>query len=164
MTLENMVYGACGATGIELVPQDSSKAGVNRNMNQQITYAGTVTVEFYNNGTTEYFENKYIAGLTIPQIIQASFENSALTSEQIAHLNKGEGYVFVTFILHDLGKTENKSELIYPGFQDGGVINAKDLPKDGTLDTTHEYIELDVAAFGINAGKAYLYNVQYKGN
>ncbi|MBO7197167.1 MAG: Ig-like domain-containing protein [Clostridia bacterium] len=164
MTLEDMVYGACGATGIELVPQDSNKAGINRNTNQQITYAGTVTVQFYNNGSTEYFENKVLAGLTIPQIIQASFENSALTNEQIAHLNKGEGYVFVTFILHDLGKTENKSELIYPGFQNGGVINARDLPKDGTFDTTHEYIELDVAAFGINAGKAYFYNVQYQGD
>ena len=163
-TLENMVYGACGATGIELVPQDSNKAGVNRNQNQQITYAGTVTVQYHNTGDTEYFANKIIAGLTIPQIIQASFENSALTAEQIGHLNNGDGYVLVTFVLHNLGIEENKSELIYPGFQAGGIINARDLPKDGTVDTTHEYIELDVAAFGINAGKAYFYNVNYQGN
>lgn len=164
MTLENMVYGACGATGIELVPDDSDKAGRERNQHQQITYAGTVTIEFYNDGNTEYLANKLIAGAyTIPQVIQASFENSALTPEQIAHLMNEKGFVFVTFILHDLGKTENMSELIYPGFQSGGIINARDLPKDGTIDTTHEYIELDVAAAGYNAGKAYLYNVNYQG-
>ena len=164
MTLENMVYGACGATGIELVPDDSALAGRDRNQNQQITFKGTITVEFYNNGETEYLSNKLIAGYTIPQIVQASFENSQLNDAQIAHLMNEKGFVFVTFVLHNLGVEQNASEVIYPGFQEGGIINARDLPKDGTVDTTHEYIELDVSAMGYDAGKAYLYNVNYQGN
>ena len=56
----------------------------------------------------------------------------------------------------------NTSDIIYPGFQAGGIINARDLPKDGSIDTTHEYIELDVVVAGLgNAGKAYFYNHNY---
>lgn len=57
--------------------------------------------------------------------------------------------------------TPNTSEIIYPGFQAGGIINARDLPTDGSFDTTHEYIELDVQALGHDAGKAYFYNHNY---
>ena len=77
-----------------------------------------------------------------------------------------EGFVgFVTFKFHDIDSgTPNTSEIIYPGFQAGGIINARDLPTDG-VDTTHEYIELDVVVTGLgNAGKAYFYNLNYNPN
>lgn len=163
LTLENMVYGACGATGIELVPQYCDKAGVNRNQNQQVTYAGTVTTQFYNNGATEYLINYKVAGqYTVPDILGASFAASELNDHQLLHLNDGQGFVFVTFMFHDLGVAANTSQVIYPGFQAGGIINARNLPKDGTFDTTHEYIELYVGIPGVDAGKAYLYNVKYQ--
>ncbi len=169
ITLEDMVYGACGATGIELAVDHSNMAGVNRNQNQQVTYAGTVTTQFYNNCDTEYLSHYKIAGAyDVPYIINSSFSNSALNDHQIAHLKNESadpaqnGYVFVTFMFHNPGVAMNNSQLIYPGFQAGGIINAKDLPKDGTFDTTHEYIELDLHLLGMDGGKAYFYNVKYQ--
>ena len=57
----------------------------------------------------------------------------------------------------------NKSEALYPAYQtSGGIINAKDLPIDGTLDTTHEYILLEVKiSDSLNLGYALLYNHNY---
>ena len=163
ITLEDMIYGACGATGIELVCDRSNEAGVNRDQNQQVTYAGEVNVQFYNNGATEYLANYVVknTSYTIPDVLAASFINSELTDYQLQHLKDGKGYVFVTFMFHNLGVEKNMSQVIYPGFQSGGIINAKDLPKNGAFDTTHEYIELDVGLSTVDAGKAYLYNVKY---
>jgi len=169
LTLNNITYGACGATGIELVADHSNMAGVNRNQNQQITYSGKVSVEFRNNNQTEYLENYKInlAGtqMTIAQILAACFEANGMQPGQLAHfLNENNEIVYVTFMFHDLEKgTPNTSEIIYPGFQGAGIINAKDLPADGNFDTTHEYIEFDVAIAGVgNAGKAYFYNYKYQ--
>ena len=101
-------------------------------------------------------------GYTIPQILQACC--TGLNDNQIQHfMTENKAIVYVTFVFHDVDTgSPNMSEIIYPGFQSGGIINAKDLPNDGTIDTTHEYIELDVALGNINAGKAYLYNVKYE--
>ena len=163
ITLEDMVYGACGATGIELAFDRSDEAGINRNQNQQVTYAGAVNVQFYNNGATEYLANYVVKGTqyTIPDVLEISFSASNLNPYQLQHLNDGNGYVFVTFMFHNPGVETNKSQIIYPGFQSGGIINAKDLPEEGAFDTTHEYIELDVRVANFDAGKAYLYNVKY---
>lgn len=163
ITLENMVYGTCGAAGIELVPSDCDKAGIGRNQNQQVTYKGEVNVQFHNNFNTVYLKNYTAADYTIPQILQASFASSGLNDNQIAHIRGQDGAVIITFMFHDFSKgTVNTSQLIYPGFQSGGIINAKDLPTDGSVDTTHEYIELNVGIPGIDAGKAYFYNLNYQ--
>ena len=169
LTLNDITYGACGAVGIELVADDCKEAGINRNQNQQVTYSGSVNVEFRNNNRTEYMENykiEIIPGteMTIAQILAACFEANGMTPNQLAHFYNEQGeIVYVTFIFHDLSKgTPNTSEIIYPGFQSGGIINARDLPTDGSVDTTHEYIEFDVAIAGVgNAGKAYFYNYNY---
>ncbi|MBE6530477.1 MAG: hypothetical protein E7679_00095 [Ruminococcaceae bacterium] len=167
LTLNNTTYGACGATGIEIVPEHSNKAGTNRNQNQQVTYAGNVTFTFLNDNTTKYMQNYTIGGTyTVPVILNAAFNDTAnqLTNEQIAHFVNAEGKIgYVTFKFHDVGTgTPNTSEIIYPGFQSGGIINARDLPKDGSKDTTHEYIEIDVIVTGLgDAGKAYFYNHNY---
>ena len=169
LTLNNTTYGACGATGIEIVPEHSSKAGVGRNQNQQITYAGSVKFTFLNNNNTRYMQNyKLVDDYGVPEILQGAFSLNNLTNEQIAHfVNGSEQIGYVTFKFHDIGTgTPNTSEIIYPGFQAGGIINATQLPKDGSVDTTHEYIEIDILAqhpqLGlVNAGKAYFYNHKY---
>ena len=168
LTLNNTTYGACGATGIEIVPEHSNMAGLNRNMNQQVTYAGNVELTFFNNfsNPTKYMQNyKAVGDYTVPIILNAAITDptNALTNNQVSHFMNAEGFVgFVTFKFHDIGSgTPNTSEIIYPGFQAGGIINARDLPTDG-VDTTHEYIELDVVVTGLgNAGKAYFYNHNY---
>ena len=167
LTLNNTTYGACGATGIEIVPEHSNKAGVNRNQNQQVTYAGSVVFTFLNDNNTRYMQNYKVAGsYTVPVILQAAFADQAnqLTDKQIEHFVNAKGQIgYVTFKFHDVGTgMPNTSEIIYPGFQAGGIINARDLPKDGSVDTTHEYIEIDVVVAGLgNAGKAYFYNHNY---
>ena len=171
LTLNNTTYGACGATGIEIVPEQSNMAGLNRNMNQQVTYAGSVELTFLNNfyNPTKYMQNyKAVGDYTVPIILNAAITDpaNALTNKQVEHFMNTEGFVgFVTFKFHDIGSgTPNTSEIIYPGFQAGGIINARDLPTDG-VDTTHEYIELDVVVTGLgNAGKAYFYNLNYNPN
>ncbi|MBO5654497.1 MAG: hypothetical protein J6S32_00510, partial [Clostridia bacterium] len=100
ITLENIKIGVRGATGIELVPQYSNAAGVNRDQNQQITYAGSVTVQFYNDGNTEYFQNYSVMGMTIPQILEACC--TGLNLNQIQHfMTENKAIVYVTFVFHD---------------------------------------------------------------
>ncbi|MBO7196478.1 MAG: hypothetical protein J6V80_04015 [Clostridia bacterium] len=112
-------------------------------------------------------QNYKIAGqFTVPVILQAAFTDQAnqLNNAQIAHFVNASGQIgYVTFKFHDVDTgTPNISDIIYPGFQSGGIINARDLPNDGSIDTTHEYIELDVVVAGLgNAGKAYFYNHNY---
>ena len=170
MRFKDMVYGACGAVGIEIAPQENGTAGVKRNQTQQITYEGSVTVNYINDGNTRYFQNyKINVGgnmLTIPEILNFVFkpyyaaENGAAIMSNM--YDPSRGFVFVSFIFHDLGTGEpNNSEIIYPNFQEGGIIKASELTG---VDTTHQYIELDVAVPGVaNAGKAIIYNLNYKG-
>ena len=169
MRFKNMTYGACGAVGIEIAPQENMTAGVKRDQVQQITYEGSVTITYINDGNTRYFQNYKIdiggKGYTIPQILQSVFqpyfekENGAAIMSNMYDSSKG--FVFVSFIFHDLGaQSLNNSEIIYPNFQEGGIINAKELTG---IDTTHQYIELDVAIPGVaNAGKAIFYNLNYQ--
>ena len=70
-----------------------------------------------------------------------------------------------SFIFHDAERAMiNSSVADYPGYQQGGIINAKDLPTDGSVDTTHEYIMLDVVFGENNLGSALLYNHNYVAN
>lgn len=169
MRFKDMTYGACGAVGIEIAPQENGAAGVKRNQKQQITYEGSISITEINSGNTQYFQNyKIKVGadlLTIPQILQYVFqpfmgkENAA---EIMSNMQNADGFVFVSFIFHDLSTGDaNMSEIIYPNFQEGGIIDASELTG---IDTTHQYIKLAVAVPGVaDAGWAILYNLNYAG-
>lgn len=176
INLQNITYGACGAVGIEVVPQDSDKAGVNQNQPQQITFSGVTNFTFMNsidnNKQTVYMSNYNLGGLSVPAILQGAIEYNQLTPYQYNHIvNMQEGENFgtvgyVTFQFNDIGAGKpNVSQIIYPAWQEGGIINAKDLPTSG-IDTTHQYIELDMTLSVPNmgvvpAGKAYFVNLYY---
>ena len=77
--------------------------------------------------------------------------------------NSNGDYNFVSFVFCEFKTFEaNTSEVIYPGYQNGGIINAADLPTTG-YDTTHEYIEIEISMAGFDIGKALLYNMHYAG-
>ena len=169
MRFKNMTYGSCGAVGIEIAPQENTASGVKRDQKQQITFEGTVTITYVNDGNTRYFQNYKIdiggKGYTIPEILQYVFnpynskENGAAIMSNM--YDSSRGFVFVAFVFHDLSTgAPNYSEIIYPNFQEGGIIKASELTG---VDTTHQYIELDIAIEGVaNAGKAILYNLNYQ--
>ncbi len=171
--LHNTTYGACGAVGIEVAPEDSDKAGAYQNQAQQITFSGETNFTFFNSidnsKQTIYMSNYNLSGMSVPTILQGAiaYEGNALTPNQIDHfinMDQDQDYGkvgYVTFQFHDIGRgSPNVSQIIYPAWQQGGIINARDLPTDG-IDTTHQYIELDVALGAINAGKAYFVNLNY---
>lgn len=162
MTLKNVKFGVNGAAGIELAPDYSNGAGVNFDENQQITFAGTFISENYNNGATEYFTHYDISGFTVPDIINSTL--AELSENQASHLQTADGeFNFISFIFSNFSTFQgNTSKVIYPAYQNGGIINATELPTEGK-DETHQYIELDITVGGFYAGKALLYNVNYKG-
>ncbi|MBE6604910.1 MAG: hypothetical protein E7639_04310 [Ruminococcaceae bacterium] len=169
MTFGDMTFGKCGAAGLEMVPSNSNGAGDAMNQRQKITFAGVIdTTQNLNNGQTKYLSVYGADGLTVPMILQGVLAEYQSSPATMSHMMNEEGeFGFVTFIFHDfMTGTVNVSEAAYPGYQQGGIINVKDLPKDGSIDTTHEYILLEVAIAdrGLNLGYALLYNHNYRAN
>ncbi len=174
--LHNTTYGACGAVGIEVSPEHSDKAGVSQNQAQQITFSGETSFTFFNsidgNKQTVYMSKYDLVGYSVPLIIQGAIthESNNLSLNQIDHFidqDEEPGKIgYVIFQFHDLGTgSPNVSQIIYPAWQQGGIINARDLPTDG-VDTTHQYIELDMTLTHpllgtISGGKGYLLNLNY---
>ncbi|MBQ8424821.1 MAG: Ig-like domain-containing protein [Clostridia bacterium] len=167
--LKNLKFGSCGAASIELLPADSNAAGENFDQKQNVSFEGYMDVEQnLNNGNTTYFANYQVLGTTIPSVVEGLLTQYDVTQGSHMRNEKGE-YIFVCFNLADMTTFyPNHSTYNYPAFQEGGIINARDLPKDGNaVDTTHQYIELDVDLTfmgGSNIGKAILYNHHYQGN
>ncbi len=171
MTFDNIHIGKCGAAGIEFTPEKADKAGINHDQNQTITFIGDFKVENYNNGETKYLQNYNFNGITVPQVINMTMLQYDETQSSHIQNEKGE-YVFVSFIFEDLSALpppHNPSVVIYPEFQQGGIIDAKDLPTDGS-DTTHQYIKFDILLTlpdmgnqTITIGQAIVYNHHYAG-
>lgn len=166
LTFGNLTFGKCGAAGMEMVPSNSTAAGDRFDQHQRITFAGVIdTTQNLNNGQTVYFNNYNLSGVTVPQVllgVLAPYKDKPATLSHMMN-EKGE-FAFVTFIFHDFTTgTVNQSEASYPGYQTGGIIKASELPTDGTVDTTHEYIllEIKLADYGLDLGYALLYNHNY---
>ena len=168
ITLENIKIGLCGATGIELGPEDSDKAGLNRDEKSKVTITGTVDASTnLNNGASNYFNNYKVNGYTVPQIIAGNM--AAYDANQIAHIMNGNGqFIFVSLLFNNLSTLEqNHSVVEYPAYQAGGIINLAQLPTSG-FDTEHHFIQMDIMAeipgMGtVKVGTAFFYNHHYAG-
>ncbi len=179
MTLENLKFGRCGATGIELAPEECNEAGLNDNENQHVTIKGTIDAYAnVNNGNTNYFKDYDIQGATIPQIIDGNVAIIVSTWEgltgkkeygeiAVSHIKNEKGeFIFVGLLFNDLTPPmfpANTSKLTY---DEGGIIDVYDLPKDGSLDHEHQFISMPVyvtiPGLGtIQAGTAIFYNHNY---
>ena len=166
MTFGDLTFGKCGAAGLEMVPENSNRAGDTLNQPQKITFAGVIdTSDNLSKGDSIYLQNYGAGGFTVPMILQGVLQPYQSTPTTLHHMmnEKGE-FGFVTFIFHSFDGTFNYSEALYPAYQtSGGIINAKDLPTDGSIDTTHEYIllEVNLSDYSMNLGYALLYNHYY---
>ncbi len=177
MTLENLKFGRCGATGIELAPEECNEAGLNDNEVQHVTIKGTIDAYAnVNNGNTNYFKDYNIQGATIPQIIEGNVAAIVSTWEQltgnkeygeiaVSHIKNEKGeFIFVGLTFNDLTTlAPNSSKLTY---DEGGIIDVADLPKDGSLDHEHQFIRMPVMVTipglgTIQAGTAIFYNHNY---
>lgn len=164
VTLENLKFGPCGATGIELSPEDSAGAGLNNNEKSKITIAGTVDASTnLNSGNTNYFKYYDVGGATVPQIILGNTQ--LYTNEQVSHIMNSNGqFIFVSLVFNDLATlAPNESIVEYPAYQKGGIINIREI---NGIDTEHQFIEMDVMVTlpglgTIKAGTAYFYNHNY---
>ncbi len=168
VTLENFKVGPCGATGIELAPEECGKAGINDNENSKITIMGTVEASTnLNSGNTTYFQNYTIQGATVPQIIALNTQSYA--ENQVAHIRNSNGqFIFVSLLFYDLTTlSPNTSVVEYPAYQKGGIIDISELPTSG-VDTEHQFIKMDIFApipglGNQQVGVAYFYNHNYVG-
>ena len=177
MTFENLKFGLCGATGIELSEQECNQAGVNDNEKQQVTIKGKIDAYAnVNNGTTNYFKDYNIQGATVPQIIEGNAAgivdkykqltgNAEYGEIAVSHIKNEKGeFIFVGLIFNNFNTfAPNNSVLTY---DEGGIISVYDLPKDGTADSTHQFIEMPVMVTipgmgTIQAGTAIFYNHNY---
>lgn len=158
ITFGDMTFGKCGAAGIEMVPTNSTGAGDTMDQLQKITFAGVIDAkDNLNNGNTSYFQH---LELPVTQIITGVV--SQYSESAISHMmNDKNEFNFVTFIFHDMSTgSPNMSQATYPAYQNGGIINATDLPTNG-VDTQHEYIRLEISYGGQPVGYALLYNHHY---
>ena len=160
ITFGNMTIGKCGAAGLEMVPANSTRAGDTMDQTQKITFAGVIDAgENLNKGDSAYFNSFKIQGYTVPQIIGGVVQQ--YNSNALSHMMNSKGeFNFVTFIFNDMSIGMNMSQAIYPAYQDGGIINAANLPSSGK-DTQHEYILLEINVGGTPYGYALLYNHHY---
>lgn len=177
ITLENLKFGRCGATGIELAPEECNEAGLNDNEIQHVTIKGTIDAYAnVNNGNTNYFKDYDIQGATIPQIIEGNAaaivqQYKDLTGSEeygeiaVSHIKNEKGeFIFVGLIFNDFATfAPNSSKLTY---DEGGIVSVYDLPKDGTVDYTHQFISMPVMVTipglgTIPAGTAIFYNHNY---
>lgn len=170
VTLENLKLGACGATGIELAPEQSNEAGINGNEISKVTISGTIDASTnLNDGNTNYFTNYQImpgSDVTIPMIIQGNVAN--YPEIWVSHLRNTNGqFIFVSLEFNDLTTlAPNQSDVVYPTYQDGGIIDIMQLPQDGSVDTTHQFITMPVYApipglGNVLVGEAMFYNMNY---
>lgn len=177
VTLHNLKFGPCGATGIELTPDRCGNAGLGGNENQQITITGTIDVEHnLNAGDSVYFQRYLIKGLaTVPTVIDGNIaQYNALCPTWISHLqNESKQFSFVSLIFEDFDKLNgspdkptNTSIVNYPNYQEGGIIDITSLPTNGSYDTTHQFVRMPIYATipGVGtvfAGFALFYNMHY---
>lgn len=164
ITFENLKFGPCGATGIELAAEECNKAGLNNNENQTVTILGNIdAMTNLNNGTTSYFNHYNVGGATIPQIINANV--AAYPEFMTKHIRNDNGeFIFVSLVFMDVyAFTENTSVVNYPSYQDGGIIDITSLTG---VDTTHQFIKMPIhiqlpGIGDIIAGYALFYNHNY---
>lgn len=170
LTLNNIKFGPCGACGIELSPEESKQAGIHDNEVQNVTISGTIDVaDNKNNGQTTYFQNYVLqGGATVPMIIEGNLQNYPAIWN--SHLRNSDGqFVFVSLIFYDMSTlAPNESKVQYPGYQKGGIIDIMQLPTDGSVDTTHQFITMDIYApipglGNQKVGVAMFYNQHYQG-
>ena len=179
VTIENPKFGMCGATAVEMAPEEHREAGLNDDQIQNVTFVGNIDfADNLNNMNTQYFQHYAInvggQSATIPQIVNM---NMAMYSEEVVgHLmnDKGE-FIFVSLIFNDFayimdyagGNADslfiNRSSVYYAEYQAGGIINIGDI--DG-VDTTHQFIKIPVMVTipglgTVNAGTAIFYNHNY---
>ena len=173
MTVENLKLGPCGAVGIELAPEYSDKAGVNKDQTQTITFKGEIdAIDNYITLNTSYL-NAYepIPGMvtSVDSLVNTSISVNGFTDNQLAHFMEKveiEGadavvnkICMITFML--AGTVQNQSQAIYADAE-GGIIDATALPTEG-FDTTHQFIRLTVfATQGMPLGQVLVYNLKYQ--
>lgn len=193
MTLENITFGPCGATGIELAPELSGKAGLNDNEKQQVTISGTINATTnLNAGNTTYYKNYKLSGMPVSSVINSvstgiiteAKNNDPYDGENagwnvVRHIqNTDQEFIFVSLQFHDAaGGNMNYGKVLYPNYQEGGIITMEQLMRDVLqnstrdpntgkitemyVDKTHQFIEMPIVVDGQNAGTALFYNHNY---
>ncbi|MBR6781770.1 MAG: hypothetical protein IKM33_01045 [Clostridia bacterium] len=194
MTFENLTFGPCGATGMELAPEECNEAGLNDNEIQQVTISGTInTSSNLNAGNTTYFQNYKVGGATVPEIINGNvggivtvcqnedpISGEAAGWNALGHIqNESDQFILVSLLFNDLAHLQpNTSKVIYPSYQDGGIITVDQLvtdvltkserdPSTGAItkmyvDTTHQFIEMPIEVPSLGTvGTALFYNHNY---
>lgn len=180
ITFENLKFGACGAAGLELAPEECNEAGLNDNEVQQVTFLGKIEASFLNDGTTQYFQNYKLDGTTtVPMIINGNvagiveagkqYGSEAAGKKVVEHIQNSNGqFIFVSLIFNNLSTLEaNNSIVHYPDYQKGGIITVEQLLTNvlttGEIDTTHQFIEMPIQVPGMGTvGKALFYNQYYQ--
>lgn len=154
ITFGNMTFGKCGAAGLEMVPANSTSAGDSMDQAQKITFAGVIDAsENLSKGDSIYLTEFGVKPLLLGVVQQYQNNQSALSHM----MNENGEFNFVTFIFNDMSIGMNMSQAVYPAYQNGGIINAADLPTSG-FDTQHEYVLLEINLGGVPYGYALLYN------
>ena len=185
VTLENTKLGLCGATGIEVAPDNHKKAGYDGNQNQKVTFAGTIDAKNAGHDlNSTYFEN-YVIDIsgnktTVPQIVQGNMQK--YSAEQLTHVQTADGkYAIASLLFHELERIpealgtgnlnayKNTSEVTYEAYEGtaNGIVKLDDIT--GT-DTSHQFILVPIiiqlpTPYGVmdfEVGQAIFYNWNYQ--
>ena len=161
MTFENMTYGLCGASGIELTPNYDKLAGTSFDQPQHITFAGSITTTNFTTGNSLYMQNFNAMGYSVMQILQGVF--SQYSTEVLSNVRNEKGeFAFISFVFNDLSTMQpNASKYEYKNIDGAGIVNINDLTG---VDTIHKYIEVNVVVGGYPVGTVLVYNFNYQGN
>ncbi len=189
VTLENIKLGLCGATGIELSPDDHKQSGFNNDQLQAITFKGTINAAGAGHDlNSTYFENYKLDanGTTIKMLVDGNMQMYEQDPTKTPHIKNAEGkFAIVTLLFHDQneivadymdnmqidGTYKNASKVSYSSDLGGGIINLADIPA-GETDTEHQYIRVPIYApvalptgtVQLEVGVVLFYNWNYNAN
>ena len=174
--IENPKFGQCGATAIELAPEEHRKAGLGDDDIQSVTIAGEIDFSAnLNNFSSNYFKNYTIQGAPVSQIVEMNM--AAYPEQAVSHVRNGNGeFIFVSLIFNDfdyvMQATDpnslfyNKSYVAYPAYQNGGITDLMTIAQSGKIDTEHQFITVDIVVpitglGNVTVGRAVFFNHNY---
>ena len=185
--LENVRLGLCGATGIEIAPDDHDKSGFNNNQLQDITFAGTIDAKNAAHAfNSPYFANYKMGGEDVSKILNGNLSKYEQDPTRLPHVRNQDGnFALVSLLFHDLdgitadamdngqidGTYKNASKVSYPAYQAGGIVDLATIDP-GITDTTHQFIKVSIYApialptgtQQLEVGVALFYNWNYVPN
>lgn len=162
ITLKNLTLGKCGAVGIELVPEESNRSGINYNETQKVYFEGNIKItsiengSAFNNAGTKYMTT-WQSGV-VPMLLQGIFPGyDAVLPTASSHMTDADNNtVFIGLVFNAIPDV-NASVWNYVNADVHGIVTMDEIvaAANGSqdyIDTVHQFIIVNIPVTDVVAG------------